>query len=55
MKEIKSGNATIIINSPLTELTEEERKAWFDMEMAKGNPVLKRIAKAMNDCYKDYR
>ncbi|MES9738346.1 hypothetical protein ABWK46_13590 [Peribacillus frigoritolerans] len=48
------GNTKIIIHSPLMDMTEDEREAWFDSEMKKGNPVLKQIAKAVNDCYKKY-
>ncbi|MFK9120725.1 hypothetical protein ACJEBK_28405 [Peribacillus frigoritolerans] len=47
-------NTKIIIHSPLMDMTEDERKAWFDSEMKRGNPVLKQIAKAVNDCYKKY-
>lgn len=51
---IKSGNTTIIINSPLMDMTEEERKAWYDAELKKGNPVLLRIVEAMHDCYRNH-
>jgi hypothetical protein len=32
-------------------MTSEERRDWYRQEMEKGNPVLKRIAKAVNACY----
>ncbi|MBD8135775.1 hypothetical protein IFR10_09500 [Bacillus sp. CFBP 13597] len=54
MKKFKLGDATIIIHSPLMDLTEKERKAWFKSEQQAGNPVLKEIAKAVNDCYRKY-
>lgn len=52
MREFKSGNTTIIIHSPLMDMTADEREAWFESEMEKGNPVLLNIAKAINDCYR---
>lgn len=52
--EYKIGNATIIINSGLMKLTEEERAQWYKDEMAKGNPVLLDIARAINNCYRKY-
>ncbi|WP_162878754.1 hypothetical protein [Peribacillus butanolivorans] len=54
MREYKIGNATIIINSPLMDLTEEERKEWYRKELEAGNPVVKGIVKAINDCYRKY-
>ncbi|AZU61009.1 hypothetical protein [Neobacillus mesonae] len=51
MKEFKFGNATVIIHSPLVHMSSEERRAWYQDEMAKGNPVLKEIAQAVNDSY----
>ncbi|MFE4430845.1 hypothetical protein ACFRH9_28385 [Peribacillus butanolivorans] len=53
-REYKIGNATIIINSPLMDLTEEERKEWYRKELKAGNPVLKEIVKAINDCYREH-
>ncbi|MFF2853510.1 hypothetical protein [Peribacillus sp. NPDC058002] len=50
----KSGNTTIIIHSDLMKLTEEEREQWYKDELAKGNPVLLNIVRAMNDCYRPY-
>lgn len=52
MYEYKNGNATIVIHSPLMKLTEDERRNWYKEEMEKDNPTLKRIAQAVNDCYK---
>ncbi|MEY8188598.1 hypothetical protein AB4X15_02845 [Peribacillus simplex] len=54
MREFKSGNTTVIIHSPLMNLTEEERGAWFKSEQYSGNPVLKEIEKSVNDCYRKY-
>jgi hypothetical protein len=51
MKEFKFGNTTVIIHSPLANMTSEERREWYREEMAKGNPVLKEIAQAVNDSY----
>jgi hypothetical protein len=45
------GNSTVIIHSPLASKTSEERRAWYRDELAKGNPVLKGIAQAVNDSY----
>ncbi|MEJ9228903.1 hypothetical protein LAV79_05280 [Peribacillus butanolivorans] len=52
--KMKSGNTTIIIHSDLMKLTEEERAQWYKDELAKGNPVLLNIVRAMNDCYRKY-
>ena len=51
MKEYKFGNSTVIIHSPLAQMTSEERRDWYREEMAKGNTVLKEIARAVNDSY----
>jgi hypothetical protein len=48
------GNTTIIIHSPLMDMTEEERREWYRSQQKAGNPVLKEIAKAVNDCYRKY-
>ncbi|MGG0248037.1 hypothetical protein ABEY24_06555 [Peribacillus frigoritolerans] len=55
-REFKSrnGNGTIIIHSKLMDMTKEERREWYRAEQKAGNPVLKEIAKAVNDCYKKY-
>ncbi|MFE4353583.1 hypothetical protein [Peribacillus butanolivorans] len=53
-REFKVGNATIILNSPLMDMTEEERKAWYATELKKGNPTLLRIVEAMRDCYRKH-
>ena len=54
MRELFSGNTTVIIHSPLMDLTEDDRGAWFKSEQESGNPVLEEIAKAVNDCYRKY-
>lgn len=52
-KEHHIGNTTIIIHSPLVLMTEKERADWYKTEWEKGNPVLKEIAAAVHDCYRD--
>jgi hypothetical protein len=32
-------------------MSSEERRQWYRTEQAKGNPVLKEIAQAVNDSY----
>jgi hypothetical protein len=51
MNEIKIGNTRIVIKSQLVQMTCEERRDWYRQETEKGNPILKRIAKAVNACY----
>lgn len=51
-KEHKIGNTTVIVHSPLVLMTPEERKLWFESEWEKGNPILKSIADAVEDCYR---
>lgn len=52
-KEYKIGNAKVIVYSPLTIMSSAEKKAWFQSEMEKGNPILKEIEAAVLDCYRD--
>ncbi|MCM3411494.1 hypothetical protein M3676_16110 [Metabacillus litoralis] len=52
-KEFQYGNTTVIIHSPLVLMTPEEQEKWFQDEWGKGNSVLKEIAAAVHDCYKD--
>lgn len=52
MKQFQVGNSTIIIHSKLVVMTSEQKKKWFDTEKAKGNPILKEIERAVNDCYR---
>lgn len=49
-KEFIFGNAKVIVNSPLADMTKEERKEFFRTEWDKGNPVLREIAQAAHDC-----
>jgi hypothetical protein len=49
--ETKIGNTKIVIKSKLVSMTSEERSEWYREEVEKGNPILKRIAKAVNACY----
>lgn len=51
-KEFIYGNTKVIIHSPLVLMTPDEQKQWFDEEWKKGNPVLKQIAEAVEDCYR---
>jgi hypothetical protein len=51
MNEVKIGNTRIVIKSQLAQMTSEERSEWYRQETEKGNPILKRIAKAVNACY----
>lgn len=53
-KEYKFGEATVIIHSPLANLTDEERGEWMRKEYEKGNPILLNIEKAVNKCYRSY-
>ena len=52
MKEYTFGRTRVRVHSNLLDVTKEERRQWYREEMAKENPVLKGIAKAVNDCYK---
>lgn len=52
-KEHKIGNTTIIIHSPLVLMSSEERKHWFENECEKSNPILRQIAEAVEDCYRE--
>jgi hypothetical protein len=49
--EIKIGNTKIVIKSQLAAMSSEERRDWYRQETEKGNPIIKRIAKAVNACY----
>jgi hypothetical protein len=53
MKEYKIGNSRVRVHSDLLDLTKEERKEWYRTEMEKGNPVLKEIARVVNECYRE--
>jgi hypothetical protein len=50
-KEFNFGNTTVIIHSPLAQMSSDERREWYKVEQEKGNPVLKDIAQAVNDSY----
>jgi hypothetical protein len=52
-KEHKIGNTTVIVYSPLVLMSDDERAEWFKSEWEKGNPILKEIAAAVEDCYRD--
>ncbi|WP_156315515.1 hypothetical protein [Mesobacillus boroniphilus] len=43
MKEYKIEKATIFVESALLDMSEEDAKKWVEEEMAKGNPLLKKI------------
>jgi hypothetical protein len=51
VKEFNFGNTTVIIHSPLVQMSSDERRGWYQDEKAKGNLVLKEIAQAVNDSY----
>ncbi|WP_445505742.1 hypothetical protein [Niallia sp. 03091] len=52
-KEYVFGNAKVIVYSPLTQMTKEEQRSFFESEWKKGNPILKDIAQAAYDCLLD--
>lgn len=52
-KELKVGNTTIIIHSPLVLMSDDEKEAWFKSEWEKGNPILKEIDAAMEACCRE--
>jgi len=49
-KTFKVGNTTVTIHSPLVNMTKKERQEWYAREWEKGNPVLKGIVEAVQDC-----
>lgn len=51
MKAFKFGKSTVVIHSPLVDMTSEERREWYRREQANGNIVLKEIAQAVNESY----
>jgi hypothetical protein len=52
LKEIRIGNTIGIINSPLMDLSKEERRKHFENELANGNPVLKELERIINESYR---
>jgi hypothetical protein len=52
-KEYIFGNSIVIVFSPLTQMTKEEQKTFFQNEWKKGNTVLRDIAQAAHDCLID--
>lgn len=50
MKEYKYGNTTVIIHSPLAQMSKEEQRAWYKQECEKKNPVLQAIVEAAVAC-----
>ena len=54
-KEYKLGNTTVIIHSRLVNMTSDERREWFKSEWEKGNPWLKGIVSAVQDCVQSSR
>jgi hypothetical protein len=52
VKEIRIGNTIGIINSPLMELSKEERRKHFESELANGNPVMKELERIINESYR---
>jgi hypothetical protein len=51
LKEIRIGNTIGKIHSPLMELSKEERRKYFEQELANGNPVLKELERIINESY----
>jgi hypothetical protein len=51
VKEFKSGNTTVRIHSPIVHLTDQERKAHFEEQIANKNPVYIEIVEAIQYCY----
>ncbi|NYE07313.1 hypothetical protein F4694_004098 [Bacillus niacini] len=49
----KTGNTTVMVHSELWRLTSEELRQWIKEETEKGNPVLKNIRRAIQNCYRD--
>lgn len=41
---MKIGNTTATVHSNLVNMSKEERKEWFDRELAAGNHVLMQMA-----------
>lgn len=52
-KKIQFGNATVIVHSPLANMTEEEQKAWYDQQWERKNPLMYEIARAIFDCQRE--
>lgn len=52
-KEFQFGNTKVIVYSPLTQMTKQEQKAYFQDQWAKGNSILQDIANAAHDCFAD--
>lgn len=51
MKEFQYGNTKVIIHSPLTEMTKEQQKEWFQKEWTNENPLLNSIMEAAMKCH----
>jgi hypothetical protein len=51
VKEVKIGNTIGIIHSPLMDLSKEERRKYFENELANGNPLLKELERIINESY----
>jgi hypothetical protein len=49
----KTGYTTVFVHSELWRLTSEELRQWIKEETEKGNPVLKNIRRAIQNCYRD--
>jgi hypothetical protein len=52
-KEYNFDGTRVIIVSKLANLTDEERAEYMRRQLAEGNPVYKRIEKAVNACYNE--
>ncbi|ESU33278.1 hypothetical protein G3A_07095 [Bacillus sp. 17376] len=51
-KEYNFEGTRVIIHSPIAHLSDEERGEYLRTELAKGNPILKEIEKAVIDCWR---
>jgi len=49
-KKYTFGNSTVIVHSPLVDLSKKDRQNWYKNEWKKGNRVLKEIVSAVQDC-----
>lgn len=54
MKEYKLGKTTVVVHSPLLNMTEEEQNSWLLEERKNGNPNLERLTDLVNECYRKF-
>ncbi|MBP0725567.1 hypothetical protein J5Y03_10240 [Bacillus sp. RG28] len=51
MKEYKFGNTSVIIHSPLANMTDQEQKDWFQEQYEDNNPIILNMIDAIDACY----